>query len=64
MTVHSSHTFVAGEAKATAINVVGYEKGNLTTNLQDRPAVDFRINIMAVEPAGSAAPNANAATKK
>jgi hypothetical protein len=64
MTVHSSHTFVAGEAKATAINVVGYEKGNLTTNLQDRPAVDFRINIMAVEPAGSTTPTANAATKK
>ena len=35
MTVKSSHTFVAGEAKATAITVVGYEKGNMTTNLQD-----------------------------
>ena len=52
MTVHSSHTFVAGEAKATAINVVGYEKGNITTNLQDRPAVDFRINVVAVEAPG------------
>lgn len=54
MTVHSSHTFVAGEAKATAINVVGYEKGNITTNLQDRPAVDFRINVVAVEAPGGA----------
>ena len=54
MTVRSSHTFVAGEAKATAITVVGYEKGNITTNLQDRPAVDFRVNVMAVEPAGTA----------
>jgi len=49
MTVHSSHTFVAGEAKATAINVVGYEKGNITTNLQDRPSVDFRVNVVASE---------------
>lgn len=55
MTVHSSHTFVAGEAKATAINVVGYEKGNITTNLQDRPAVDFRISMLAVEPPGAGA---------
>jgi len=54
MTVRSSHTFVAGEAKATAITVVGYEKGNITTNLQDRPAVDFRVSVMAVEPAGTA----------
>ena len=63
MTVHSSHTFVAGEAKATAINVVGYEKGNITTNLQDRPAVDFRINVMGVE-SGATTPTANATTKK
>jgi hypothetical protein len=64
MTVHSSHTFVAGEAKATAINVVGYEKGNITTNLQDRPAVDFRVSIMAVAPPGATTPTASAATKK
>jgi hypothetical protein len=64
MTVHSSHTFVAGEAKATAINVVGYEKGNITTNLQDRPAVDFRVSIMAVALPGAATPTASATTKK
>jgi hypothetical protein len=66
MTVKSSHTFVAGEAKATAITVVGYEKGNLTTNLQDRPAVDFRVNVMATDaasPAAATAPPA-APTKK
>ena len=63
-TVHSSHTFVAGEAKATAINVVGYEKGNITTNLQDRPAVDFRINVVAVEAPGGTTSTANATTKK
>jgi hypothetical protein len=54
-TVRSSHTFVAGEAKTTAITVVGYEKGNITTNLQDRPAVDFRVNVMAADAGGAAA---------
>jgi hypothetical protein len=65
MTVKSSHTFVAGEAKATAITVVGYEKGNMTTNLQDRPAVDFRVNVVAVESGGTASTaTANPTTKK
>ncbi len=64
MTVKSSHTFVAGEAKATAITVVGYEKGNMTTNLQDRPAVDFRVNVVATDSgAPSAASNAAPAQK-
>lgn len=62
-TVRSSHTFVAGEAKTTAISVVGYEKGNITTNLQDRPAVDFRVNVMAAEGTGTASA-AGAASKK
>ena len=57
MTVRSSHTFVAGEAKATAITVVGYEKGNMTTNLEDRPAVDFRVNVVATDNAPAAAAN-------
>jgi hypothetical protein len=54
-TVRSSHTFVAGEAKTTGITVVGYEKGNITTNLQDRPAVDFRVNVMAAGETGATA---------
>jgi len=44
--VKASHTFVAGEDKATNITVVGFEKGNITTNLQDRPAIDFRVNVL------------------
>jgi hypothetical protein len=58
-TAKSSHTFVAGEAKTTSITVVGYEKGNITTKMEDRPQVDFRVNIMA---AGEGA--ATAAVKK
>ena len=63
MHVRSSHTFVAGEAKSTAITVVGYEQGNLTTNLQDRPAVDFRVNMAAGDAAGTGA-NASTTTPK
>jgi hypothetical protein len=64
MNVKSSQTFVAGEAKATAITVVGYEKGNMTTNLQDRPAVDFRVNIVATDSGTPAAAAAAAPIKK
>lgn len=62
MTVRSSHTFVAGEAKATAITVVGYEKGNMTTNLEDRPAVDFRVNVVATDSAPAAAASTTTST--
>jgi hypothetical protein len=66
MTARSSQTFVAAEAKATAITVVGLEKGNMTTNLQDRPAIDFRVNVIDVEPgtAGPSTANANPTTTK
>ena len=58
--VKSSHTFVAGESKTTNIVVVGYEKGNITTQLSDKPAIDFRVNVMSAGEGGAAA----AATKK
>jgi len=47
--VKSSHTFVAGEGKATVVSVVGYEKGGLTTNMEDKPAVEFRVTLVAPE---------------
>ena len=50
--VKSSHTFVAGESKTTNITVVGYEKGNITTQLSDKPAVDFRVNVMSAGEGG------------
>jgi hypothetical protein len=59
--VKSSHTFVAGESKSTNITVVGYEKGNITTQLSDKPAIDFRVNVMSAGEGGTAAA---AATKK
>jgi len=53
--VKSSHTFVAGESKTTSITVVGYEKGNITTQLSDKPAVDFRVNVIAAGENGATA---------
>jgi len=51
--VHSSNTFVAGDGKATIVTVVGYEKGGVTTNMDEKPAVDFRVNMMAPEAVGA-----------
>jgi hypothetical protein len=53
--VKSSHTFVAGESKTTSITVVGYEKGNITTQLSDKPAVDFKVNVIASGETGATA---------
>jgi hypothetical protein len=58
--VKSSHTFVAGDSKTTNITVVGYEKGNITTQLSDKPAVDFRVNVISAGEGGATA----AAAKK
>jgi hypothetical protein len=60
-TAKSSQSFVAAESKTTVITVVGYEKGNLTTQLADKPAVDFRINVTG---AGEGTATAAAPAKK
>ena len=52
----SSHTFVAADSKATVVTVVGYEKGGMTTNMEEKPAVEFKVNMLAPEGAGSTAP--------
>ena len=41
--IKSSYTFTAEEGKATTVKVVGYEKGGITTQLADRPAVRYDI---------------------
>jgi hypothetical protein len=48
--VRSSHTFTAAEGKLTELVVNAYEKGNLTTALQDRPAIDFKLNVLTDRP--------------
>jgi hypothetical protein len=34
---------------------VGYEKGGMATNMEDKPAVDFRVNLIAPEVGGLSA---------
>ena len=43
--VQSSYTFNAEGGKITQIKIVGYEKGNLTTDLKDRPAVKYDTEV-------------------
>ncbi len=45
--VKSSHTFTATEGKETQVTVVGFEKGGVTTQLKDRPAVEFKVNVLS-----------------
>jgi hypothetical protein len=33
--------------------VLGYEKGGLTTNMEDKPAVEFKVNLVAPEGTGA-----------
>ncbi|MCB9554611.1 MAG: hypothetical protein H6707_00825 [Deltaproteobacteria bacterium] len=46
--VRSSHTFTAGEGRQTVISVRAYEKGNITTELKDRPAIKFETQLYSV----------------
>ena len=41
--ITSSYTFTAEEGKVTTINIVGYEKGGIATQLKDRPSVRYDI---------------------
>jgi hypothetical protein len=52
--VRSSNTFVAGDGKATIVTVIGYEKGSVTTNLEDKPDIKFNVNVMSPEGMGAA----------
>lgn len=47
-TVRSSHTFTAAEGRQNAITVMAFEKGNITTELKDRPAIKFEVNLYSV----------------
>ena len=49
--VQSSYTFNAEPGKALTLTVVGFEKGGLTTELKDRPAVRYDVDVQREEPA-------------
>jgi len=48
--VQSSYTFNAEPGKALTIKVVGFEKGGLTAELKDRPAVRYDVDVQREEP--------------
>jgi len=50
--VQSSYTFDAQAGKLTRVEIVGFEKGGFTTDLKDRPAVRYDIEVS--KDAGSA----------
>lgn len=43
--VQSSYTFNAEGGRVTTVRVVGFEKGGLTADLKDRPAVRYDIEV-------------------
>ena len=48
--VKSSYTFTAEEGKITRIDIVGFERGGITTSLEERPAVRYDIKIEKLTP--------------
>jgi hypothetical protein len=49
--VESSYTFNAEAGKVNTIKVVGFEKGGLTAELKDRPAVRYDVDVQREETA-------------
>jgi len=41
----SSRTFTVNEGKALTLEVIGYEKGGITTPLEERPDVRYKMNV-------------------
>jgi hypothetical protein len=60
--VQSSYTFNAEPGRVSVVRVVGFEKGGITTDLKDRPAVRYDIEVSKEKPGdvagGAAAPPA------
>jgi hypothetical protein len=47
--VQSSYTFNAEPGKVNTIKVVGFEKGGITAELKDRPAVRYDVDVVREE---------------
>lgn len=52
--IRSSRTFTVGEGKTIKVGVVGYEKGSVTTPLEERPAVRYMESVSDFEGAAAA----------
>ena len=44
--VQSSHTFDAEPGRVTHLKIVAFEQGNFTTDLKDRPAIRYEMNLI------------------
>lgn len=56
--VQSSYTFNAEPGKVNTIKVVGFEKGGLTAELKDRPAIRYDVDVQREEVRRGASPAA------
>jgi hypothetical protein len=54
--VRSSHSFTVTEGKAVTLRAIAYEKGGVTTPLEQRPAVRYIENVGSIESVDDAAP--------
>jgi len=61
--VRSSRTFTVGEGKAVKLEVVGFEKGGVTTPLEERPAVRYLEGLSDYEGAGAGTTESAAGTQ-
>ncbi len=62
--VQSSYTFTAEPGKVNTIKVVGFEKGGLTAELKDRPAVRYDLEIQREELRRGTSPAAGEGSRK
>jgi len=47
--VQSAYTFNAEPGKVTGVKVVGFEKGGITAEIQDRPAIRYDVDVKSDE---------------
>jgi hypothetical protein len=58
--IRTSFAFTAEEGKVVRIKIVGYEKGGITTDLRERPAVRFDMEILKDDPVPAGTAEASA----
>ena len=58
----SSHSFTAPENGALKLNAIGFERGNLTTEMRDRPSVDWQE--IPLDATGRPLPNSGKSTRR
>ncbi len=54
--VQSSNSFTAEAGKAITVRVVGFEKGGITSELKDRPAIRYDVDVRREEGGAPAVP--------